>query len=65
MNTDETALEEIRELLKEAVEFDGGTCYENEDDEIGTRCCCYVRSYYPHTADCWVTRAAAILARKK
>ena len=41
---------------KGALENDGGTRYEGEDDEIGSHACCLELSFKPHAADCWVSR---------
>ena len=54
-------IERLREALALAVESDGGTRYEDLEDDCGTRCCCLVRSYEPHTEECWVTAAQAAL----
>lgn len=59
-----TAFEQVRvlrEILDEAVNTDGGVSYDGEDDEVGTRACCYVTSYKPHDPNCWVSKAKKIL----
>lgn len=38
--------------FKALREFDGGVRYEGDDDDCGTRACCCVSSYVPHTEDC-------------
>lgn len=39
------------------------TDYYDEDDEVGTRVCCGVLSYKPHTAVCPAVRLRAALAK--
>lgn len=52
----------LLKALRLAVDHGGGTAYDGPDDEIGTRCCCYVVSYKPHEKDCWVTIGEAAIA---
>jgi hypothetical protein len=52
---------EWEKVLREVVENDGGTRYEHEDDEVGTRCCCMVVSYKDHLSTCFITKAKALL----
>lgn len=56
---------ELLRLLEISVENDGGTSYDGEDDEVGSRSCCGEVSYKPHRADCWVPKARAAIAKAK
>jgi hypothetical protein len=62
-NAHVAAVAELIEAAKSAVESDGGTRYEDADDEVGTRACCYEVSYAPHEPDCWVNKLRAALAK--
>lgn len=53
----------LAKAAKAALESDGGIHYEIEEDEIGTRSCCYVLSYKDHKPDCYITMLRAALAR--
>ena len=57
------AVAELLAAAREAEQDDGGTRYDSEDDEIGTRACCYVLSYEDHEPDCHITKLRAALAR--
>lgn len=58
-------LQELLAAAKEAVESEGGLRYEDNEDDVGSRACCYVLSYRPHREDCWVPRLQAALNRMK
>lgn len=57
--------DELLEALGLAIDDDGGTHYDGEDDEIGERSCCGEVSYKPHRHDCWVVKARAAIAKAK
>ncbi len=54
---------ELVAVLKFAVENDGGTEYDGNDDYIGRRVCCREMIYKPHKPDCWVVKAKAAIAK--
>lgn len=56
-----TVVAALLKICADAVEDDGGTSYNGEEDEIGTRVCCGVLTYEPHVSDCWVPRLRAAL----
>jgi len=57
------AIAAAREALALLREHDGGTRYEGDDDDVGTRACCGVASYKPHDSDCPHAVAVAEFAR--
>ena len=59
------AAPELLEALESAIDSDGGTHYDGEDDEVGERSCCGEVSYKPHLHDCWVVKARAAIAKAK
>lgn len=59
------AAPELLEALVLAVDADGGTTYNSEDDEVGERSCCGEVSYKPHRHYCWVVKASAAIAKAK
>lgn len=59
------AAPELLESLELAIDGDGGTHYDGEDDEVGERSCCGEVSYKPHRPDCWVVTARAVIAKAK
>ena len=59
------AAPELLEALELAIDTDGGTTYNGEDDEVGERSCCGEISYRPHRHDCWVVKARAAIRKAR
>lgn len=55
------ALTALQTAARLALESNGGTSYQDEEDEVGYRTCCRVVSYKEHEADCWVVQLRAAL----
>lgn len=61
MNSIKDATDKLVQAARKVVEWDGGTRYEGDDDEVGIRACCLVVSYESHAQDCCIAELHAAL----